>query len=306
LRLYSADNACTPDGGVSSTRELAELQRVKALLGAGCSGPTLSSLPLLIEFGIPQVTIGSTNLQITEEGNPWEFRVNANDETFAQAFSKFIAGEVSTVSLLVLNNEYGLGSEDAFRRYLDELGVEVLGSEYFERGQADYRSALTSIKAQNPEGLIFIGAAADGNIFFRQFRELGMNQKVYTRGAVSAELADLIADDPSLAEGAKDVTYYGTGGNPEFDERFRARWGVLPTFSAGAAYCGTVVLADAIERAGSDDSVAIRDALKTTDYDCTDILGPIKFDEKGQAKSHIYITGMEAGKIIVVDVIKDY
>jgi branched-chain amino acid transport system substrate-binding protein len=302
LQLFTADNACTPEGGASAARELIELHNVSVLLGGMCSGATLSAMEVMAELGIPGVTTGASSPSVTEQGNIWEFRINAHDGMMGEGYSTYIANKVDSVIMLVLNDEYGHSADEAFRSYLEPLGVEVMGTEYYEREQSDYRAVLTAIKDANPEGIVMVGAASPANVFIRQFRELGMEQKLFTRGILDSEFVDLTADDPSLGEGMTSINYWTFGADPDFQEAYEARWGEDARFLAAVAYYGTYVIADAIERAGSDDPAAIRDALEETDMMTG--MGPIKFDENRQAYSNMYVTVLKDGAIQLLEVIE--
>jgi branched-chain amino acid transport system substrate-binding protein len=304
LQLFTADNSCTPEGGTSAARELIELHEVSVLLGGMCSGSTFGAMEVLEELEVPGVTTGATNPGLTspEDGNMWEFRINSHDAMMGEAYASYIANEVDSVVMFVLNNDYGRGADEAFRTSLGPLGVEVLSTEFFEREQADYRPVLTAIKDADPEGIVIIGAASPINVFIRQFHELDMDQKLFTRGVLDSEFVDLTADDPSLGEGLTSVNYWTFGADSEFQEAYEARWGEDARFLAAVAYYGTYVIADAIDRAGSDDPAAIRDALEGTDMMTG--MGPVKFDENRQGYSNIYVTVLEDGAIQLLEVIE--
>ncbi len=302
LQLFTADNACTPEGGTGAGRELIELHNVSVLLGGMCSGATMGAMEVMKELEVPGVTTGASSPAVTEQDNIWEFRINSHDAMMGEAFSRYIADNADSVVMLVLNNEYGRGADEAFRSALEPLGVEVMSTEYFERETADYRSILTSIRAADPDGIVMVGAAAPANVFIRQFRELDMDQKLFTRGVLGAEFVDLTADDPSLGEGMTSINYWTFGADTDFQEAYEARWGEDARFLAAVAYYGTYVIADAIERAGSADSTAIRDALEDTNMQTG--MGPVKFDENRQAYSNSYVTILTDGEIKLLEVIE--
>ena len=62
-------------------------------------------------------------------------------------------------------------------------------------------------------------------------------------------------------------------------EECQKRIGREPDPSVGAGYASAQVLFAAIEKAGTLDRTAIRDAIRSTDM--MTVSGPVKFDEKG-------------------------
>ncbi|MDE0466796.1 MAG: ABC transporter substrate-binding protein, partial [Candidatus Poribacteria bacterium] len=90
----------------------------------------------------------------------------------------------------------------------------------------------------------------------------------------------------AAAEGA--MTFVGWGAavdtpqNQAFVENYTAQFGMAPSNFAARAYAAFHILAEAIERAHSTDSAAIRDALASIrDFDT--ILGKFSFDANGDA-----------------------
>ena len=88
------------------------------------------------------------------------------------------------------------------------------------------------------------------------------------------------------AEGA--ITFAGwssisnTLGNQIFVENYRAKYNIEPEPWAAQSYATLYILANAIAKAESTDSAAIRDALVQT-MDFPTILGDFSFDPNGEA-----------------------
>jgi len=238
-------------------------------------------------------------------GNIWEFRVNAHDGMMSQALSKMMAEEIESNTILAANNDWGRGAAAAFDENLKALGVEVVTIDFFEQGQADYHSLLTKWKGLNPDAILLVMESHDAAIFMRQFRELGMPQKVYARGSVvTAEFVEDIQDDLSIGEGIVEATLWTVGTDPEFDQRFKNRWGVLPHVHSATAYNAvrfviSEALRIAIEETGKADRASIRDALEKVEVDT--MIGPVKFDDYNQGHPYLVITTLDGeGNISVL------
>ncbi len=302
LTLAIADNACSSDGAVSAVRKLVEVDNVDVLEGGYCSSATLASMPIIEQYGVPQVTEASSNAKITQMagkgGNIWEFRVNPHDGIMATGFSKMIAETAKIVAILAQNNDYGRGAAANFDAAFKANNVEVKAIEYFEAGQADYHSILTKWKAFNLDAVLLVMESHDGAIFVRQFREMGMTAKIYGRGSlVSAEFVEDIQDDLTLGAGIMEAGFGMTGVNPKFDAAYKARWGTLPHAHAIGGYNAVrYAMAEgiriALETTGEATRETIRDALEKVDLAET-LLGPCKFDEYNQAHGYIDIATLD-------------
>ena len=74
-----------------------------------------------------------------------------------------------------------------------------------------------------------------------------------------------------------------------FSQRYKAKFGEEAHGFAAQSYDGVMVAVAAMQAAGSvTDGKAIRDALVKVDYQ--GVIGPIKFDKKGQASPNVYVT----------------
>lgn len=87
LSLAAEDNACNPTDGASSLTKLITKQRVSTVIGALCSGVTLSAMPLAKRHRVPFIVSTSTSPDITtasgKGGNEFTFRINPSDATLA-------------------------------------------------------------------------------------------------------------------------------------------------------------------------------------------------------------------------------
>ena len=102
----------------------------------------------------------------------------------------------------------------------------------------------------------------------RQIYELGLDVPVIaSAGIVTQQVLDLV--EPEYVEGWYAVTdFISTNDSTEvaeFVKNYQDAYGTEPEIFASSYYSATYVLADAIERAGSDDPEAIRAALMETE-----------------------------------------
>ena len=85
-------------------------------------------------------------------------------------------------------------------------------------------------------------------------------------------------------------------GNQAFVENYRARFGTEPTAFAAFSYASVLILAWAIEKAPSTDSVSIREALADIS-DLDTVLGPFSFDANGDAMYEPKVLIVNEGKL---------
>jgi branched-chain amino acid transport system substrate-binding protein len=307
---FFADNKGTPGEAVSAVRKLADVDKVDVIVGQTHSGACLGAMPIIKELQVPQVTEACSNPKIREMsgvgGNEWQFRVNIDDAIMANTFSKHIAQQVKSVSIIAQNDDFGRGAAAAYDAAFKKFGVKLVSTEFFDRGQADYRPLLTKIKRANPDAVLLVMLASDASVFLRQYRELGLKQRTFARGSVATvEFLDLTKDNPSIGDGVVEATFWTAALDPEWEKRWLERWktpvrihGSLAALTFKYAVVPAIELA--LKKYGKADRKTIRDALEQIDVKDTPV-GPIKFDDHHQAWINMVLVEMKGGQLRLLE-----
>ena len=310
VEVFFADNKGTPGEAVSAVRKLVDVDKVDVIVGQTHSGACLGALPIIKELGVPQVIESCSNPKIRElsgkGGNEWSFRVNIDDVMMASAFSRHMAKTVKTASLIAQNDDFGRGAAAAYDTAFKKAGVKLASTEFFDRGQADYRPLLTKIKRSNPDAVLLVMLASDASVFMRQFRELGLNQKIFARGSVATvEFLNQVKDNPTIGDGIVEASFWTAAVDPEWEKKWLERWktpvrvhGSMAALTFRHAVVPAIELA--IKKHGKVDRKSIRDALEEIDVPNTPI-GRIKFDEYHQAWIDMILIEMRSGALRIVE-----
>jgi len=306
IEYVVADNKCNPTDAVNAVNKLIEEDQVDAIIGGGCSSATVAALPIIAEGQVPAVSATSTNPGIYNEigvgGNEYAFRINPDDLIMAQGFAEYIVdrSELGSVSLVAENTDFGRGAISAYKPIFESLDVEIATEDYFDLGTADFRPALTSMRAAQSDAVLIVMTENDCAAFMRQYREVGVEADVYSRGACTSPLfIELTQDDPSVADGIVEFVFFNGLQDPDLAERFQARWDTpLTGHRMGGYYAMFHTLAPAIEKVVADgDEInreTIRAALETLNVETP--AGLISFDDHNQA----YTDG-----VLAVNVLQD-
>jgi branched-chain amino acid transport system substrate-binding protein len=310
IELYFGDNAGTPGEAVSAVRRLVDVDKVDVIVGQTHSGACLGALPIVKELQVPMVIEACSNPKIRDligkNGNEWAFRVNPDDIMLANQFAKHIAQSTKTVSIFAQNDDFGRGAAAAYDAAFKKTGIKLVSTEFFDRGQADYRPVLTRVKRANPEAVLLVMLASEGSVFMRQFREVGLTQKLFARGSMATvEFLHQVRDTPSIADGLVEATYWTPALDPAWEKQWLERWKVpVRVHGSLAAIAFRYALAPAIEQAikktGKADRKAIRDALETVDVPDTPV-GRIRFDDTHQAFINMLLVQINGGQLKLLE-----
>ncbi len=303
IELLAEDTGSKAGTAAPLVRKLISRDHVVAVIGEGASGRCLEGAYVAQGAGVPVVSPAATDPQVTAVGD-CIFRVCFTDPFQGTVVAKFIRQNLGLrrVGLLVdTGSSYSVGLVDFFRKRLLADGGEVTGEQRYTSGDKDFRGQLTALKASHPEAIFAPCYFGEAGLILRQARELGI--EVPLLGGDGWEAPELVEIAGSAAEGAMFPVHYSVRSTSEsshrFIDQFTARFQKPPTGVSALGYDALQLIADAIRRAGSTESPAIRDALKTT-RGWTGVTGEISLDEERNARKPATIVRIEKGQLTFV------
>ncbi len=185
---------------------------------------------------------------------------------------------------------------NAFRDEAETLGLEIVESIAYNAFEvSDLSTEMARVNASGADVLVNTGYYNDGVLVARDAGTIQPDVKVIMGVAQGA------FDQPQFPQDVPGSSDLILGSNYHFDatkqrvidlrEEFQAEFGEEMRTSAVFAYQAVELIADALERAGVADPVAVRDALAETDFDDPLLAfdGPIRFDESGENENAIPI-----------------
>jgi branched-chain amino acid transport system substrate-binding protein len=304
LELITEDNQSKPGQSSTAVRKLITQDKVVAILGDATSSATLEAAPIAQDDKIPMITPTATNPRITEVGD-FIFRVCFLDEFQGRVLAKFTreklnAGKV--VTLIDVKQDYSVDLAKFFKDEFSKLGGKIVGEQSYATGDTDFRAQLTSIRAAQPDVVCVPGYYQEVALIVKQGRQIGLNMPFVG--------CDGWADQALVAIGGKavDGCYFTNHFSPddptpivkEFVARYQEKYGAPPDTFAALGYDAARLLADAIKRAGSLDSKALRDALAET-AGFGGVTGQISFDANRNASKPGLIVRVKGGRFEIAE-----
>ena len=282
VHMVMLDNASTPLGSRNAARRAVEAG-VKAVIGASWSSHSLAAAPILQQAGIPMISPGSTHPDLTAMGDAI-FRVCFTDEFQSRVMAEFarktLKADTAAV-LTLLEEDYSLALSRLFMEDFTALGGEIVFTDGYKVRDVDFTSQLDAIKQIQPDVVYVPGYSHDVGLITRQARTMGVDT-LWLSGDGSLDSSNGYSDSAPLYAS----THWNQNAKDEISQAFvlayRKAYPDLSTVTADAAlaYDAVMVLAQAVERAGSDDPGAIRQALAST-KDFQGVTGTITLDSQG-------------------------
>lgn len=284
IQLVIEDSAGKQEQALSAAQKLMSDDNIVALLG-----PTLSTEMNVVGpeadlNGIPIMGTSTTAEGIPQIGE-YVFR-NSIPEALAipasigKAVEKY---DVKKVAILYGNDDvFTKSGFDTMKSTAEDMGLEVLTIETFQKGQSDYNAQLTKIKGLNPDLILCSALYNEGAVIMDQARKMGLNVPFVGGNGFNSPQVIEIAGDAS--NGLIVATpWFGEKDDAqvqEFNQKYEAAYGMKPDQFAAQAYDALYILAEALKNAGEADRDKLRDALAEI-KDLDGILGNFSFDKDG-------------------------
>jgi branched-chain amino acid transport system substrate-binding protein len=295
IQLIFADNQGTPAAGQNQALRLISEEKVAALIGAYQSGITLTASAIAERHGVPFLNAESVAANLTERGFKWFFRVTPVALDFARAYSAFLkeqkaAGQkVGSIALVHENTEYGNSVSSVIADQFGKDGLPVTQKIAYSANSSDVQPQVLQLKEKNPDVVIFVSYTSDAILYAKTMKELNWKPGIMIADNAGFNDPAFVKAMGSQVEGLINRSAYA-GGKPGtvpyiFNELYKAKAGVDLDDVSVRGLQGFMVLADALNRAGSTEPAKIQAALKATNLPADQMVAGydgVKFDDKGQ------------------------
>lgn len=269
LELLTEDDQTKAGEPANAVNKLISKDGVIAILGEVASSRSLEAAPICQQSQIPMISPASTNPTVTQEGD-YIFRVCFNDDFQGGALANFASGTLKAKKVAILTDvksDYSKGLAKSFKAKYSNNGGNIGTELDFNGGDKDFKGQLTALKSDNPDAIFLPGYYNDVALICIQAKQLGMNIPIF--GGDGWESESLLTIGKDAMEGHYFSTHCSieqpTAEMTAFVAAYQKRFeGKTPDAMAVLGYDSAMVLVDAIKRAKTTESVALRDAIAAT------------------------------------------
>jgi len=281
IELVIEDSSGKQEQALAAGQKLINSSRVAAIIG-----PTLSTEMKVVgpeanANGVPIMGTSTTAAGITKIGK-YVFR-NSLPESQAipasvtKAVKKY---NIRKVAILYGNDDvFTKSGFDTMKKVAEDLKLDIVAIETFQKGQSDYKAQLTKIKGLSPDAVFCSALYEEGAVILSQARKMGI--KVPFVGGNGFNSPKVIEIAKGAAEGLVVATpWFADRNDPKvkaFVSRYEKAYGKKPDQFAAQAYDALYIMAEALKKAGAADRDKLRDALAgIRNFD--GVLGRFSFD----------------------------
>ena len=295
IELDEADHQGNPQVGQQQTLRLITQDRVAAMLGSYHSSVSLVATAVAERQGIPYLVADSVALNITQRGFKWTFRSGPIAPDFAKAYAEFLTDlkksgrKIDKIAVVNENTDYGTSVAASILEAAKAANINVAAQIPYNANSSDVSAQVIQLKTLQPDAVIFVSYTADTILYFKTLKNLDYLPPIIIGDDAGFSDPTFIPNVGDLAQGAINRSAFDIGkpGSNSYivNELFKAKYGRDLDDTSARWMQGFLVLADAINLAGSTEPDKIQAALRATDLTPDQLMigyRGVKFDETGQ------------------------
>ena len=303
IKIIAGDHQGKPEIGMAEAERLITQEKVVAIIGCYNSAVTATASQAAERYGIPFLNDSSTSPSLTERGFKWFFRTTPNDDLLSENFYHFLNDvkkrkkvAMGTIALFNENTLFGVDSRKFQEKYAKQYGYNISGVVLYPAKSTQLTSEIQKLRSYNPSIIMQTSYTADAILSMKTYKELNFAPTALlanNAGFNDPELIKALGNDAnyilSREVWAKDLS----AKKPMIKtiaDRFEKQAGKPMSGDYARSFTGMIVLADAINRAGSTEPAKIQKALLETNIKPDQLIMPwdgVRFD----AKTHQNVLG---------------
>jgi branched-chain amino acid transport system substrate-binding protein len=251
-----------PQGGVRATQRLADRDGARAFVNGFSSGATSAIAPIAEQRKLPMIVAS-----VIPEDAAWEFSTLPAPQFETGVRLEWLAKQgAKRIAVLRDPTPYNEAQEKALREQVKEMGMTIVGVAQHEPDAVDLRAQVTSLLRDHPDALVKLSAGPTHIVAAKALSSAGSDIPLL----LGIEAMDTIRK----ASAEYDQTYFAAAPPQVYtalkpDERSPALEALVEAAPkdqdltyVGRGYDAMLILAEAIDRAGSTEGEAVRKAIE--------------------------------------------
>ncbi len=296
LELVIYDDQAKPAQAIPIANKLIGKDKVVVGISGSYSGATRSAAGIFQEAKIPYISAFAIHPDITRAGD-YVFRTSFLGQIQGKAGAKLI-GEImdkKKVVVITLQNDFGKSLAAGFKGAADQYGITIINEYQYSIKDRQFGSIVAKVKADNPDAIYASGYYFTAGPLVSQLRSAGITAPVIGQEGYDSQKFIEIAG--KSAEGVIITTSLDRDSKvPEtadFITAFEKQAGFKVDMVAASGHTAVKVAAAGIEKAGSTDPKAVRDAIAAVEIKVS--TGDIKFNTLGEVMKSVQIQVVKDG-----------
>jgi branched-chain amino acid transport system substrate-binding protein len=314
VELVTRDDKTAPDQGIVAYNQIKG--EIDALIGPVFSNSALAIEPLSQRDKMPYLSLAPAQEQV-EPIKSYVFVTPALSSMYAERYLQYIQAEgIKTVAVAWdSKSAYSVSGHAAMVKLAPKYGVTIAVDEAYETSTSDFSPLFTHVRESAAEALVFWGSGAPGVTAAKQYAASGLKTPLFLTASQASKL--WLEPMGAAAEGMTVQSAIGVVGEhlPDGEQKkiieqmatpYKQKHGYGPPQFAQDGYSASLLLFEAIRKAGSTDKTKIQQALESMDLITPN--GRFRYsptDHSGLSPEFISVNTVKDGQFVPTDWAKE-
>ena len=273
VELIIMDSEGKPEKAVSFAKQLIEEKKVLAILGPSTSGETMQIKGIAEEGKTILLSCAAAEVIVNPVAK-WVFKTPQKDSDAIQAiFNQMKKMKISKIGLLSGNTGFGQAGKAQIEKLAPENGITIATNEVYDKASTDLTAEVTKLKAAGVEALLNWSIVPAQSIVIKNARQIGFQGAIFQSHGFGnikyVQAAGDAAEGVIFPAGRLLVADVLPDSNPQkavllkYKKDYETKYKEDASTFGGHGYDAFMILAKAIEKAGSTDKEKVRDAIES-------------------------------------------
>ncbi len=296
IEIVTADTQASAEVSATEAERLITQENVVAIIGCDMSSCTKTASAVAEKYGVPFVNGESSSDLLIGRGLDYFFHVGPCDSTLVKSSFDYLdtireAQGIETVAICGGDDEAGTLFVQLCETEANERGYAIGTSFTYPTEAASLSSECMKLKASNADAMLVFALTSPAIMLLQNMSEMDINFKVTITargGFIATEFFDTVGDKAEYIMTENTWSLDSVSDKPwvaQINDMMVEQAGCGLNGNYARAVQAFFTLTDALERAGSAEGEALKDALWATDLGQDALICAwegVKFSENGQ------------------------
>ena len=271
ISVVVGDNQQKAELVASIARRWYEDEGVDAIVGINMAAGAVEVVKLAERFDkVALVSDSGSGLLVREACTPNHVHWSWNTFSYAAVATKAMLNEgYRKFYFLTVDYSFGHEMNEAATPHIEAAGGEILGTIFHPLNSNDFSAYLLQIMSARPEVVIATNSGNDAVSMIKQAGEFGIldaGEPIFVPMVFSITDAEALGLDVTKNLRAPIPFYWDRDEESrKWSNRFKEKFGKMPTYFQAAVYSSTFNYLKAVEKAGTKDAKTVIKTLKSMD-----------------------------------------
>jgi len=310
IEVILEDDGAKAEVAIDKVRKLIEKDKVDMIVGPTTGGMQMGVSTFMNRAGIPNIHTNSSPPGIIAQKHKWTIQIGGATPQVASSGGRYAAEQLGIKKAIIIGEDSAAGHNyiDAFVKGFKNAGGEIIQEQWTPVGCSDYAPYFAAAKPAG--GCIVWTSGRDSIKILNQYQQFGMWEKMPLLPAMQGALIEtfILAQLQPEAANALDglvcpvqySPFFENEVNKKFVAAYMKKYNRPPDNAESTAYCGALVILDALKRTGGDTAPQkLMDAMLASTIFCPE--QQVRFDkQKKSVIKDVHISKLEKmdGKLV--------